>query len=169
MSLIKSMGLKIKKRLINWLVKIGNLSGSPRSIANGLATGVSVSFTPFVGFHLIITMTISKLYHQNGVAAAIGTIAGNPFTFPFIWYATYQTGTFILQQDSKYIQIDFANLFKKTFNALIELDFNTFLGDIWPILYPMIIGCIPFVIISWITVAFMGTRYIEKFDRGEGK
>ena len=169
MSLIKSMGLKIKRRLINCLIKIRDLNGSPKSIANGLATGVSVSFTPFVGFHLIITMIISKIYRQNGVAAAIGTIAGNPFTFPFIWYATYQTGTFMLQQDSKYIQIDFANLFKKTFNALIGLDFNMFLDDIWPILYPMMIGCIPFVIISWLTVALMLKWYLKKVDRGDKK
>ncbi len=169
MSLIKSVGLKIKEKFIGWLTKIRHLSGSSKSVAEGLATGVSVSFTPFVGFHLIISMIISKICHQNGVAAAIGTIAGNPFTFPFIWYATYQTGTFMLKQDSKYIQIDFIDLFKKTFNAVIRLDFNTFLGDIWPILYPMIIGCIPFVIISWLTVTLTVERYINKIKEGDGK
>ena len=39
-----------------WLAKIKKLKGSPSSVATGIACGVAVSFTPFVGAHLFLAM-----------------------------------------------------------------------------------------------------------------
>ena len=41
-------------------------------------------------------MGIAYIVRANIVAAAIGTVAGNPWTFPFIWLWTYWLGRKIL-------------------------------------------------------------------------
>ncbi len=43
-----------------------------------------ISFTPLFGFHILIAMLMAKLMRGNIVAAVLGTLIGNPFTFPFI-------------------------------------------------------------------------------------
>lgn len=134
------------------LKKLTEISAAPQSIAAGFATGVAISFTPFVGFHLLIALIITRIFQQNSVAAALGTIAGNPWTFPPIWYLTWHTGAFLSHLPSSTFPTDFIPYFKELFHALIMLDFKVFISDIWPIYYPMLVGCIPWVIMVWLCV-----------------
>lgn len=163
MSLIKKMGLGLKRIYQKNLSKLDTLKGNPKSISKGFATGVAISFTPFVGFHLLLSLFITKITKQNGTAAALGTIAGNPWTFPFIWYATLHTGMFILYKDSNQTNVDFTMLFKELFHAVINLDFNSFISDIWPEFFPMLIGCIPFYIVAW-TITYHSIYRVLKSD-----
>ena len=75
--------------------RVVRIPGSSYSIACGLAFGAAVSFTPFIGLHFLISMGLAWVFRANVIAAAIGTVVGNPWTFPFIWLATYQTGILI--------------------------------------------------------------------------
>ena len=36
------------------MLRLNRLKGTPRSLAVGLACGVAISFTPFVGFHFLL-------------------------------------------------------------------------------------------------------------------
>ena len=72
MSLIKRLGLELRKIYKRTLLKLNTLKGTPESISKGFATGVAMSFTPFVGFHLILSLMITKITKQNGTAAALG-------------------------------------------------------------------------------------------------
>ncbi len=65
---------------------------SPHAVALGVAIGVGISFTPFVGFHLIGAGLVAWALRANVLAAWIGTLVGNPWTFPFLWWASYQIG-----------------------------------------------------------------------------
>ena len=53
-------------------------------------------------------------------------------------------------------------MFSKAFDALVNLDFGVFWADVWPILHPMIIGCIPYVLISWWLSYVMIKNILEK-------
>lgn len=170
MSLIKRTGLGLQKIYQKTLSKLNSLKGTPESIAKGVATGVAVSFTPFVGFHLLIVLAITKIAKENGMAGILGTVAGNPWTFPFIWYATLKTGHFLLQSEAPKLPPNFTKLFKELFHAVITLDFNAFLSDIWPVFLPMLVGCIPFYIITWIAVSRLTMCVLsEKTDKGDIK
>ena len=158
MSLIKKMGLELQKIYKKIFLKLYSIKGSSKSIAKGFATGVAVSFTPFVGFHILLSLIITKLTKQNSIAATLGTIAGNPWTFPFIWYLTLHTGHFLLSSDAPPLPVDFKVFFKNLFHAVISLDFNLFISDIWPIFLPMLVGCIPYYIIVW----WLVSKIIEK-------
>lgn len=155
MSLILKMGLKLKRIYAKFLRKLNSLKDTPQRIAAGFATGVAVSFTPFVGFHALMGMAVAKISGQNGIAAVLGTIAGNPWTFPLIWYAVLHTGIWILGADAPAQPVDFAKLFSKIFYAVINLDFSTFLDDIWPVFLPLLAGCIPWCFLVWYGVFFL--------------
>jgi uncharacterized protein (DUF2062 family) len=108
------------------------LSGSPYAVAMGCAVGAFVSITPFLGFHFIIAIAIAWVLRSNLLAAAIGTGLGNPLTYPIYWATTFELGRYILpgpQQDVP---------------AGLEHDlWHKSLGQLWPVIEPMIIGSIP--------------------------
>ena len=153
MSLIKKMGLGIKAKYTKILRKLNQIKGTKESIAKGFATGAAMSFTPFVGFHILLSLIVVKLTKQNGLAAVLGTIVGNPWTFPFIWCITLHTGCLILPTSDIPASFDFKIFFSKLFHAIISLDFNLIIYDIWPIFLPMLIGCIPYYILVWFVVS----------------
>ena len=76
--------------------RIARIDGTPYAIASGFACGAAISFTPFVGLHFIIAGFIAWIVRGNIFTSAIGTGVGNPWTFPFIWVATYNLGIKIL-------------------------------------------------------------------------
>ena len=76
--------------------RVFRLRASPYSIAMGFSCGVALSFTPLVGLHFVIAAILSWPLRGNVVAAALGTLIGNPITFPIMWGGSYQIGVMIL-------------------------------------------------------------------------
>lgn len=169
MSLIETLGLYIRKISQRIFYKLREIKGSPKSVADGFVTGIAVSFTPFVGFHILIALLIAKTMKQSGLAATLGTIAGNPWTFPVIWYLIWHTGMLFLLKDMPAEPIHFSLFFKELFHALIMLDFKTFLSDIWPVFFPMLIGCIPFCAAIWALMPQFIIRMLNKKSVGGNK
>lgn len=121
------------------------MSPDKTKVAKGFAYGCAVSFTPFVGLHTLIALGLASLYKQNKTSALLGTLLGNPWTFPFIWYMDWKTGISLFS-NSVVPPEDFSQIFKEVWSSLIKLDFNAFFLDIWPIYKVMLIGCIPYCI-----------------------
>lgn len=71
------------------------LKDSPHSLALGLAIGIGISLTPFLGFHIILTAALCLLFRANVIAGLLGTLVGNPTTFPLIWLGTYVLGCYM--------------------------------------------------------------------------
>jgi uncharacterized protein (DUF2062 family) len=78
--------------------RIVRLSSPAHSIAANLAGGAAMSFTPFFGIHVFAAMGFAWAIGAgyNIVAAMVGTFVGNPWTFPFLFYASHTVGSFIL-------------------------------------------------------------------------
>ena len=66
--------------------KVIRIKDFPESVAIGLAWGAAVSLTPLLGLHLIICYTVTWIMRVNLIAATVGTIVGNPWTFPFFLF-----------------------------------------------------------------------------------
>jgi uncharacterized protein (DUF2062 family) len=129
-----------------YLKRILRLSGTPYAIAMGAAVGTAVAFTPFIGFHLLITFAAAWMLGGNMIAGVIGgSIFGNPLSYPIIWASTYQLGHLILssQGDQTPAQLGH-DLLHKSWEQLL------------PILKPMTIGSVPlglaFGLISYVVV-----------------
>lgn len=76
--------------------RLRRLPGTPYRIAAGFACGAAISFTPFIGLHFVLAAGTALLVRGSVIASAIGTVVGNPWTFPFIWLWTYSLGRWIL-------------------------------------------------------------------------
>ena len=79
--------LSLLKLIKNKLIRIKDF---PESVAIGLAWGASISVTPLLGLHLIICYAGTWLMRGNMIAATVGTVIGNPWTFPFFFYLDYK-------------------------------------------------------------------------------
>ncbi len=84
------------KRTLNYFKhRVLRIPATTSSIAFGLAIGCSISFTPTLGFHILQALFICFIFKWNYFAGVIGTVFGNPWTFPFILTASYQVGKII--------------------------------------------------------------------------
>ena len=115
---------------------------------------LSASFTPFMGFHIIIGAICARLTGGSIIAAAVGTIIGNPWTFPFIWILVYQTGYALLKF--------FGYADSETVVDLTQLDFHVVLNNFKDIFIPMIFGSIPHFIWVWFLHYYLIKYFLDK-------
>lgn len=134
MSFIKKLNLFRFLRLYKY--KVYRIKDLPESISIGLAWGAAVSFTPLLGLHIIICFLGTFLMRGNLLAAAAGTVIGNPWTFPFFFYCSYKIGSLIYNQPIP----DF------------ELKISFFIDNFEKLFFPTLIGSIPLSILTWFII-----------------
>lgn len=163
------------------------LPGTPHAIAGGFAWGAAVSFTPFIGLHILLAVVASWLMRCSVVAAAIGTAVGNPWTFPVIWTWIYACGIWILGGnggDAPLADLDrlfdglwtrlgggFAWLFglDHATSAAAQADVKQLAGDV---LLPMTVGALPNVVVAWLVIYLPLRRLVAAYQhrrRGGGR
>ncbi|MGM0422835.1 MAG: DUF2062 domain-containing protein [Pseudomonadota bacterium] len=133
-------------------LRIYRLDDTPYAIAAGFASGVALSFTPFVGFHLILSLALARILNGSLLAALVGTIAGNPWTFPFIWLMIYKVGMYILGVAGAQTLpqgFEFALIFEHPGRLLL----------------PMIIGAIPCGVLVWAITYYTTRDLVIGFQR----
>lgn len=119
--------------------RVRRLPGTPYRIAAGFACGTAASFTPFIGFHFLLAALLALLLRGSLLASAIGTVVGNPWTFPFIWAWIFTLGRWILGGES-------------ISGLPVDLGFRYIFDHPWGVLWPMIVGGVPTGIVIWIAV-----------------
>ena len=123
----------------------------PESVAIGMAWGASVSVTPALGLHLIICYLGTWLMKGNLIAATVGTIIGNPWTFPFFFYLDYKIGVLFFFEEMENYELNLKFLFEN-FEKLF---------------LPTLFGSIPVAILTWLTTYYITKGILEK--RIDGK
>ena len=134
-----------------WAHRVNRLPGSTYSLSAGIAFGAAISFTPFVGLHLILAALFAWVFRANIIASAIGTLVGNPWTFPFIWIWIYQLGIWmgVGGLPDNMGELEFTALFGNIFSTILALDMNYLVKVAWPVIGPMLAGAIPTALASW--------------------
>ena len=129
------------RRLFAYLLqRIARMPGSPLSIAIGVACGVSVSFTPFIGFHFLLGAFLAYLLRGNILASAIGTIVGNPWTFPLIISADFSIGSWALVQ---------LGMVPPSVDLSISEIIADPMNNLMPLLMPMMLGGLIMGVVTW--------------------
>lgn len=125
--------------------RLGRLPGTPYSIAAGFACGAALSFTPFVGFHILISVVVAWLIRANVIASAVGTLIGNPWTFPLIWVWLYNAGRRMgVGADGRdAAQVDFTETFTAMLEATLMADVQHLLEVAGPVFLPMLVASVP--------------------------
>ena len=127
--------------------KLFRIKDFPESVAIGLAWGAAVSFTPLLGLHLVICYSGTWLMRGNLIAATVGTVVGNLWTFPFFFYLDYKLGILFF--------------FKEVENYEFKVNFliNNFEG----LFYPTLIGSIPISLLVWFLTFFFTKQYLTRY------
>ena len=139
--------LKKLSRILRLLkLKLYRIRDFPEAVAIGLAWGASVSMTPMLGLHLITCYLGTWMMRGNMVAATVGTVVGNPWTFPFIFYLDYKVGTLFF------------------FKPLDDFNLNiVFFGDNFEkLFFPTLLGSIPIAIITWFITYIVSKKLLNK-------
>ncbi|HYM30156.1 MAG TPA: DUF2062 domain-containing protein [Candidatus Cybelea sp.] len=124
------------------------LNDTPYSIAAGLANGVAISFTPFLGFHVILACLLSWAVRGNILAAVLGTSFANPWTLPLISLWTYRLGRLIYAIEGE-----------RPLPAEFTLDFLR--RHFWDIFAPMAVGGMLSASVVWLGVFFVARGAIH--------
>jgi len=131
--------------------RVARIPGSAYSLAAGFACGAAISFTPFIGLHFVLSALLAYVMRANIIASAIGTVVGNPWTFPFIWVVIYNVGSWMTRaQGVAAKEVDFLQVLTESMAAMHRMDFQYLIDTSGPILWPMLVGSVPAGIIVWI-------------------
>jgi uncharacterized protein (DUF2062 family) len=133
--------------------RLTRLPGTPHAIALGLAIGVFVSWTPFLGFHIIIAMALSWVLRANMLASFIGTFFGTPLTFPIIWLSTFELGNLLLGYPGQAVPENLADMLFSSHGLDVML----------PILLPMAVGSVPIGIAVGLISYFIARAALAAF------
>ncbi len=135
-----------------WLHRLGRLNASPRSIAAGTACGASISFTPFIGFHLIGGWLMCLISGGNPLAMVIGSVIGNPWTFPLIWIGIYKLGVFLLGIDMT------------AEGAVAHLTLDALKHSPGHIFWPMTVGGVLIALLVWPITFYLVRPVVKRYQ-----
>ena len=133
--------------------RLWRLRASSHTIALGCACGVFAAFTPFLGGHFILAGVLAWITRGSILASALGTFVGSPLTFPFIWFASFSLGNWVLGHDSKFREID-----------LSEVIFHKSMDQIWPVIKPMLIGGVPLGCLTGALAYFIVKKAVDSYQ-----
>ena len=136
--------------------RLVRMPGTSHTVAVGFAAGAAMSMTPFMGFHFILSAALDWFLRGNILASAVGTILGNPWTFPMIWVGTYEIGCLMLGIDAHAVSI--------RGHTVAEV-----MGDPWgvlaPVLLPMVRGSVPAGVVVFFAAYWPAAKIIDRYKR----
>lgn len=86
-----------KRSLLYLKHRILRLPHSARDISMGLAAGCVVSWTPTLGVQILQCFIFCKITRANFFASVVGTVFGNPWTFPILFWIAHIVGSYFLE------------------------------------------------------------------------
>ncbi len=131
--------------------RVRRLPGTPYRIAAGFACGAAISFTPFIGFHFVGAALLSLLIRASVVASAVGTVVGNPWTFPFIWTWIFMVGQWLLGGEA-------------VSELPVALSFHYIFERPWDVLWPMTVGGVPTALVVWVAFFWPVRRAVAEYQ-----
>ena len=112
---------------------------TPERTALAFTLGVFVGYSPFLGFHTLIAITLSFIFNLNRVAALLGVYSNVPWIIAGYYVFTTMLGSAVTQTK---LPPDF----RERLSAVFDLSLRS--GDFWhrlavllqPLLVPYLVG-----------------------------
>ncbi|PCI51571.1 MAG: hypothetical protein COB49_01265 [Alphaproteobacteria bacterium] len=145
--------------------RLARIPGTPYAIAAGFACGAAVSFTPFLGFHFLLAALLAWIIGANIFTSAMGTMVGNPWTFPAILPATYYVGCWLLgvpHTDDFLGQIN-DTLGRYNLMEILSSPMATLGPFLQSTLLPMFIGGIFIGSVVWIIIFWILEKLVREY------
>ena len=152
---LKFLYNKSKRFVSYYKLKLARLPASSYAISSGFACGSMVSFTPLLGFHFLLAIMFAYLLRANYIAALLGTIIGNPVTFPFIWGLIYKVGVFVVDKPNS--------------NLSPHINFDMIVNQTYEIFIPMVVGGAILAIPIWVSTYYITYSFVSSFKKARLK
>ena len=112
-----------------------------------------VSFTPLLGLHFVLAIIFAYLIRGNLVSALLGTIVGNPITFPFIWGLIYKVGAFV--STTNYVEYN------------DEINIDMIITQTYEIFFPMLLGGVILAIPIWLFTYLITFSFVSSYKKSK--
>ncbi len=120
----------MRRSLRYYWLKFLRMQDTPHRIALGIAIGMFINFTPFVGFHTILAVLSFFLLPVNRIATLSAVWLNTPWTVPVLLALDYKLGSWLMACPATWTNFNFTS-----FQSLLEFGCATFM----PMLYGGII------------------------------
>lgn len=163
-----------RRFFVYYLKRLTRLSGTPHNIAAGVACGAAISFTPFVGLHIVLGALLALIVRGNLLAVVAGTLVGNPWTFPFMWVASYEVGHYLLSghlgggQPAPWAFADMAGYVAEAARQAAAAGpwgtVKRLVADLRVVAWPMLVGSVPLGLVTGLLIYFPLARAIGLYQ-----
>ena len=151
----KNFTNKVNRIFYYYKLRLARLPASTYAVSSGFACGAMVSFTPLLGLHFVLAVFFAYLIRGNMIAALIGTVVGNPITFPFIWGLIYNVGTYVTSIKNTTLDND--------------INFEMILNQTYEIFFPMFVGGVIIAPLVWAITFFIIYSFISSYKKRKNK
>ncbi|WP_234450856.1 MULTISPECIES: DUF2062 domain-containing protein [unclassified Paracoccus (in: a-proteobacteria)] len=155
--------------------RVRRLPDQPHRIARGFAAGTFINFTPLFGFHLLGAFALAWVMRGNLLAAALGTLIGNPVTIPFMAMTSMALGRWMLGVDGSMTPAAILNAFASAGRQLTHNFMSIFDDRVaqWDqletffhaIFLPYLVGSIIPGTIAAVIAHYLSLRVVEGYHR----
>ncbi len=160
--------VRLHSRLRYFWRRLLQLRATPHEVALGFAIGVFTACTPFLGIQTITACALAYLLRVSMPAALLGTLVGNPLSWPAIWSASYVFGALLLGLDPTYATdhlSETANVLGDTISAPSPEKLDMAVNNLFPIVEPMIVGGLLVGLIAAVFSYYPTRRAVRVFQR----
>ncbi|MBN1571064.1 MAG: DUF2062 domain-containing protein [Acidobacteria bacterium] len=124
----------MREKLAHFIRRLLSLDDTPEHIAKAFALGVFLAFSPLVGLHLFLGVTLPFFLGLNRIAFLLGVFINNPWTLIPIYAAGTYLGGLVMGFPPRPTLPDFE------WHLIWNSDFWTQLAGHWRVLKPMFVG-----------------------------
>ncbi len=107
--------------------RILHVNDTPHRIALGVAIGIFVTWTPTIGFQMVLTVAMCALFGANKVVGVPLAWISNPFTLVPVYFPSYWLGSALLRQE----RVDIIALLGKLCQNMATGDLLSFFRGLW--------------------------------------
>lgn len=116
---------KVKEKVI----ELARLNNSPREIAFGISLGVFIAHSPFYGLQTLAALILAVFIRRiNRIAILTGLLVTIPPAAPFVYWAEYRIGKFVL--GNNYPSFSWASVEEFIRHGIYRFFYPLFVGSI---------------------------------------
>ncbi len=158
----------IANKLKRWFIyRVLHVDDTPHRIALGVAVGIFITWTPSIGFQMLLTVAISTLLRANKFVGVPFVWISNPLTLVPIYGPNFLLGAWLLGGDYSYDRfadsLAHAVSFGGTWWERIQSWWEATIHFFWPlwigsVINALVLGVITYVLIYWGVTAYRKRR-----------
>jgi uncharacterized protein (DUF2062 family) len=142
-----------------FVYRVLHVDDTPHRIALGVAIGMFITWTPTIGFQMLLVLSLAWLLGANKLVGVPFVWISNPATFVLIFLPNYYLGRWVLGSNSEAPDFGKAMTFSGTWLEKVQNWWATTWQVFWPLWLGSIIVGLTLGIISYAVIYYAVLEY----------